>query len=395
VVGLVAVYLIWGSTYIAMDVAIAAMPPMLLMAARFALAGAALYVFAIRRGDRDRDRPTLRQWWHATLTGGVMLVGGTGLISLAMVWIGAGTTALLSATVPVWLALFARLAFRDRLSTQAWLGLGLGVVGVAVLVDPAGGGLAGMGLAVLGAMAWAGGSLRSRVAPAPNRPLVAASMEMLGASVVFLLVAVALREPAALDLAAIDIAAVASAIYLGTAGSIVAFTAYRWLLANAPTPLVGTHAYVNPIVAVILAWLLLGERLEGRALLAAGVILASVVLVVTARPHEPVPAQATSGGDVFAGVRRWRRVVRWPLAPRGRTLEAGPPRTRPHYLVAPHVGNDPPRGSHASWVEHPRSRRRLRWARRSGPLARRGRGERHRQARDRRARDRRPARRRG
>ena len=310
VIAMAMVYLLWGSTYIAMEVAIASAPPMLLMAFRFAIAGVALYVWAIRRGDRHVDRPTWRQWWHTMLTGGMMLVGGTGLIALAMVWIGAGTAALLSATVPVWLALFARMAFGDRLSPPAWAGLMLGLVGVGVLVDPTGGQLLGMVLAILGAMAWAAGSLRSRVSPAPSRPLVAASMEMIGASLLFLLVGIVMGEPARIDLAKIDLVAAAAILYLITAGSIVAFTAYRWLLANAPTALVGTHAYVNPIVAVLLAWALLGERLEGRALIAAAVILVSVVLVVTARPHEPVPAQPTSGGDVFAGAARWRRAGR-------------------------------------------------------------------------------------
>lgn len=348
------VYLLWGSTYIAMDVALRTIPPMLLMAVRFAIAGGLLYAWAIRRGDRHQDRPTLRHWWHTALTGGLMLVGGTGLIGLAMVSLGAGTAALLSATVPVWLALFARLAFRDRLPRMAWVGLGLGLVGVGVIVDPSGGHLGGMLLTILGAMAWAGGSLRSRVSPSPARPLVAAAMEMLGASVLFLVLAVVMGEPARMDLAALDLAAVASVIYLTTAGSLVAFTAYRWLLSNAATSLVSTHAYVNPVVAVVLAWALLGERLEGRAMVAAGIILISVMLVVRARPNEPVPAQATSGGDVFAGTPRWRRagrhLVRIPSQTRNLVRRPGdrrPPRSSRrdrHEPISPH----PPGGS-ARW----------------------------------------------
>jgi drug/metabolite transporter (DMT)-like permease len=372
------VYLVWGSTYLALDVAITTMPPMLMMSLRFAIAGGALYVWAVRRGGR-RERPTRRQWLHTLVTGGTMLVGGTGLISLAMVWIGAGTAALLSATVPVWLALFARIVHRDRLSRMSWIGLMVGLVGVAVLVDPSGGQLPGMVLAILGAMAWAGGSLRSRVAPAPSRPLVAASMEMLGASVVFLLVGILLGEPARLDLAAIDLPSILSFVYLTTAGSIVAFTAYRWLLMNAPTPLVGTHAYVNPIVAVLLAWAVLGERLEGRALVAGGVILLSVLLVVTARRHEPVPAQATSGGDVFAGSRRWRRV--------GRRLGRLPARAR--ILAWPWTSNhraillDRPKGRSVDDLASPPlvARRDLRRPRGGGPMDGGRRAVGHRQAR--------------
>ena len=304
------VYLVWGSTFIAIDVAMDTIPPMTLMAVRFALAGAALYVWASRRGDRVGDRPTPRQWAGSTVTGGAMLVGGTGLVALAMVWIGAGTAALLTATVPVWLALFARAIYGDRLSVRAWLGLGVGLLGVGVLVDPSGGQFGGMLLAVLGAMAWAAGSLRSRVASAPSRPMVAASMEMLGASMIFLLVGIALGEPARLNLGAVSPVAWASLAYLVTAGSIVAFAAYRWLLSNASTSLVGTHAYVNPVVAVLLAWALLGDRLTLRTLISGAVILVSIVLVITGRPGEPVPAQATSGADVFAGEGRWRRAGR-------------------------------------------------------------------------------------
>ncbi len=304
------VYVVWGSTYIAIDVAVASIPPMTLMAGRFALAGLLLYVWASRRGDRAGDRPTLRQWAGAAFTGGTMLVAGTGLVAVAMVSIGAGTAALLTATVPVWLALFARAVFGDQLSVRAWIGLAIGLVGVGILVDPAGGQLGGMLLATLGAMGWAAGSLRSRVASAPSRPLVAAAMEMLGASVVFLIVGIALGEPARIDLSGIGMNAWIAVIYLITAGSLVAFTAYRWLLSHASMAMVGTHAYVNPIVAVLLAWAILGERLTGRTLVAGAVILVSIVLVITGRPGEPVPAQATSGGDVFAGERRWARAGR-------------------------------------------------------------------------------------
>jgi len=304
------VYLVWGSTFIAIDVAIDTMPPMTMMGVRFALAGGALYLWASRQGDRVGDRPSLRQWGGSTVTGGAMLFGGTGLVAFAMVWIGSGTAALMIATVPVWLALFARAAFGDRLAIRAWIGLGIGLVGVGLLVDPNGGQLGGMLLAMLGAMAWAAGSLRSRVASAPSRPMVAAAMEMLGASVIFLLVGIALGEPARIDLAGITPIAWGSLAYLVTAGSIIAFAAYRWLLANVSTSLIGTHAYINPMVAVVLAWAILGDRISGRTMVAGAVILVSVVLVITGRPGEPVPAQATSGADVFAGQGRWRRAGR-------------------------------------------------------------------------------------
>jgi drug/metabolite transporter (DMT)-like permease len=308
VAALAVVYVIWGSTYLAIDLAIAAIPPMLLMAARFLLAGGLLYLWAIRRGDRANDRPSARQWLGAVQTGGLLLVGGTGLVALSMEGISSGTAALLAATVPVWMALLGWTVFGDRLSTRAVAGLALGLAGIGVLVDPAGGQVPAMLLAVGGAVAWAAGSMRSRVVAAPTRPLVAASMEMLGASALFLVLGLIRGEHRVLALATIDASALLALGYLVTAGSIVAFATYRWLLLHASTTLVGTHSYVNPVVAVLLGWLVLGDRLTTRMLAAGAVVLASVVLVVTGRPGVPVPAQPTSGADVFAGVGRLRRV---------------------------------------------------------------------------------------
>lgn len=302
------VYLVWGSTYLAIDLALEVVPPMLLMAGRFALAGGLLYAWASRRGDRFGDRPTLRQWWQATITGGVLLVGGTGLVAVSMQWIGSGTAALLSATVPVWMALIGRFVLGDRLSPRATVGLGIGLFGVALLVDPSGGQVGGMLLALAGAFAWAVGSLRSRHVAAPSRPMVAAAMEMIGASILFAIIGVAGGELRTFDPSAVNWVTVFAFTYLVSAGSIVAFGAYRWLVLNAPPTLVGTHAYVNPVVAVVLAWVVLGEHLTSQMLLAGGVVLCSLVLVVTGRPSVPIPAQATSGADVYAGVSRWRRV---------------------------------------------------------------------------------------
>jgi drug/metabolite transporter (DMT)-like permease len=315
------IYLVWGSTFLAIKVAVDTMPPFTMMAVRFALAGAILYAFASRRGDHRGDRPTLRQWAHAVVTGGMLLVGGIGLVSLAQTRIDSGMAALLSATVPLWLALFGRVFLSERLPARAWMGLFVGLAGMGLLVDPRGGGeLGAMLLVIVAAAAWAGGSLRSRVAPAPARPLVAASMEMLGASLVFVVVALVRGELTALDLAAIDGASLVALGYLITFGSIVAFTAYSWLLRNAPTSLVSTHAYVNPVVAVTLGWAFAGEVVTGTTVVAGAIVLGSVVLLLTARPGEPVPAQVTSGGDVFAGRSGWRTIRRRlpALAPRRR-----------------------------------------------------------------------------
>ncbi len=304
------VYVIWGSTYLAIAVVVAELPPMLTMAVRFLLAGGLLLAFAHRRGDRAGDRIRPRQLVNAVITGGLVMVGGMGAFAIAQTRISSGLAALIAATVPMFLALFARGAFGERLSLRAWLGLGVGLVGVAVLVDPSGGQLPAILLCLGGSAAWAAGSLRSRMVDAPRRPMVAASLEMLGASLIFALVGLVRGEAVGIDVSAVSGRAWFGFVYLTIAGSLVAYTAYSWLLRNASTTLVGTYAYVNPIIAVGLGWLVLGERVNSRTGLAGALVLVSVVLLITGRPGEPVPAQPTSGADVFAGSSRWHRIKR-------------------------------------------------------------------------------------
>jgi drug/metabolite transporter (DMT)-like permease len=304
---LLIVYLVWGSTYLAIGVAVTHVPPMLMMAARFTIAGGILYAVAIRRGDRAGDRVTFAHLRSAVLTGGLLLVAGTGLITFAQVSLSSGLTSLLGATVPLFLALFARAVFGERLSVRAWIGLGVGLVGIGVLVDPAGGQLGAILLALLGSAGWAAGSLRSRSALSPQRPLVGAALEMLGAAVLFAIVGLVIGEAGRLDVPAIPLVAWVAFVYLIVAGSLVAYTAYSWLMRNAPTPLVGTFAYVNPVVAVTLGWVVLGEQLSPRMGVAGLLVLTAVVLLITGRPDEQVPAQPTSGADVFAGPAGRRR----------------------------------------------------------------------------------------
>jgi drug/metabolite transporter (DMT)-like permease len=304
---LLTVYVVWGSTFLANGIAVTTIPPFLMMTARFSIAGGLLFVVAIRAASRW---PTWRQWRDATITGCMLLVGGTGLVTAAQVHLGSGTAALLCATVPLWLALMARLRFGEKLSGRAWLGLAIGLAGVAALVDPSGGRVVPTLVVLAGSASWAAGTLHSRGADAAEEPLVAASMEMLGAALGFLIVGLAIGEAGRFSVADLDTGSLVALGYLVTAGSIVAFTAYSWLLRNASTVLVGSYAYVNPVVAVLLGWAFAGELVTGRTLVGGAIVLASVVLLVTGRPDQPVPAQPTSGGDVFAGQRRWHRAYR-------------------------------------------------------------------------------------
>ncbi len=336
VLALATVYLVWGSTLFATQVALETIPPFSLQATRFLLAGTLLYLVASRIGDRHGDRPTLYHWWQALLTGNLLMVGGTGFLTLAQTRIPSGTAGLLLATVPIWLALLARVVFAERLSARAWTGLVVGLLGVGMLLDPSGGGhLGGMLLAVLGAFAWAAGSLRSRVNDAPSRPLLAAAMQMICGGAGFLLLALLRGEPTQIRWEALGWSSLVSFTYLLTAGSLVAFTAYSWLLRNVSTTLVGTYAYVNPAIAVLLGWLFAGERYTAATLVAGGVVLAAVILIITGRPGVPVPAQATSGGDVFAGERRWHKVRRQlDRLPSPQRLAAGARRVAPTPLAA-------------------------------------------------------------
>lgn len=306
------VYLVWGSSYLAIEVALGVLPPFLLLAARFAVAGTLLLAWTHRRG-RPSGAPalTVRCVGQAVLNGGLLLGLGTGLTVLAQTRLSSGMTALLAASVPLWLALLARGMLGERLSVRAWIGVLVGLLGVGLMVDPRGGGtLIGMLLVLVAALAWAYGSVRGRHTRVRQPPLVAAGLEMVAAAVLFLGVGLAVGEGTRLQLGSVDPAGWLALAYLTFAGSLVGFTAYRWLLLHARTTLVGSFAYVNPVVAVSLGWLVLGERFGARVLLAGGLVVVAVLLLITGRPGQPIPAQISSGGDVFVGTRRWQRVRR-------------------------------------------------------------------------------------
>jgi drug/metabolite transporter (DMT)-like permease len=291
---LTTVYVVWGSTYLGIMVAIETLPPFLMSAARFLVAGAILYAFAVRRGDRTGDRPTPRQWVAAGVVGAALLLLGNGGVAWSETRIDSGIAALLVATIPLWMALLDRLFFGGRMAPAAVLGLVVGLGGVALLVGPGGeGGIDLLGaVACLGAaLAWAWGSLYARGASLPARPLVGAGMQMLVGGVLLAVLGVATGELGQLDLAAVSLRSLVAVAYLVVIGSLVTYSAYVWLLKAAPTALVSTYAYVNPVVAVALGALFLSEPVTPRMLLAGLAIVASVALIVTARTApRPTPA---------------------------------------------------------------------------------------------------------
>jgi drug/metabolite transporter (DMT)-like permease len=289
-----AVYFFWGTTYLAIRVGVETMPPFLMASTRFLIAGAIMCVIAIRTGDRKGDRPRSEHWRSAAVIGTALLLGGNGLVSWAEEHVASGMAALIVATVPLWLVLLGRFALRDRVSGREWFGIAAGFGGLLLLVNPAEGGSVdpfGAALLVLASLSWAAGSLYARSAPLPSRPLVGTAMEMLCGGVALGVVGILAGELGRVDVSAISLESLLGLGWLIVFGSIVGFSAYVWLLRVTRTSLVGTYAYVNPVVAVLLGWAILGEPVTLRTLVAGAVIVVAVALIVSARaPKDEVPA---------------------------------------------------------------------------------------------------------
>ncbi len=305
---LISVYIVWGSTYLAIREAVRTMPPFLMASARFLVAGGLLYAFAIGRGDRTGDKPGGRQWLAVTVVGGMLLLGGNGGVVWAEQHIPSGIAALLIATVPLWMVLVGAGLFGSRVTRREVLGVLVGFGGVALLAVFSGPGkghfnVAGLIVLVLASLSWATGSVYSRHAALPKRPMVSTAMQMIAGGVLLGILGVASGEVPKVHLSHISLASWLGLAWLIVFGSWVGFTAYVWLLRNARISLVSTYAYVNPVVAVFLGWLFLSERVTGTTLAAGMIILAAVALIVTASrpppapPPEPVPAEPNGAGE--------------------------------------------------------------------------------------------------
>ena len=288
---LTAVYVLWGSTYLAIAVAIETIPPLLMAGVRYLIAGSLLYGWSRWRGAA---RPVRIHWRSALLIGGLLLLGGNGGLVWAEQRVASGTAALLVSMMPLWLVLLDWLRpGGTRPGWKVFAGIGLGLAGLILLVRPTGSGHLdplGVGVLIVGAMSWAWGSLRSREVPLPESPLLATAMEMLSGGALLVLGGLVLGEGAQLHLADVTLRSSLALVYLITAGALVGFTAFVWLLRVASPVVVGTYAYVNPIVAVFLGWLILGEPLTGRTLAAAAVIISGVVLITLSR-RAPAPVK--------------------------------------------------------------------------------------------------------
>jgi len=278
-------YFIWGSTYLAIRYAIETLPPFLMAGTRFFCAGALLYL--VMRW-RKVPNPAARQWLQLGVVGTFLCLGGNGLVVWSEQYISSGLAALLVSTMPLWLILLDWLwAAGPAPAGKALAGIGLGFVGLVVLIDPAqliGSEvhLPGALTCVVASMLWAIGSIYSKKFRQPPSIFMSAACQMLGGGLALLVTAFLLGEPAAFDPGQVSFASLASFLYLLVFGSIVANSAYVWLLQNASATRVSTYAFVNPAVAVLLGWALAGEQLTVQILVGAGIILAGVVLVLAA-----------------------------------------------------------------------------------------------------------------
>jgi drug/metabolite transporter (DMT)-like permease len=283
-----AVYVIWGSTYLAIQFAIQTLPPFLMAAVRFLVAGAIVYAWA--RWREGASTGTRSEWGQSAVVGGFLLLGGNGAVVWAEQRVPSGVAALLVATVALWMV---GLEWARPNGTRPTLpvigGVLLGLVGVGVLVGPqqlvGGGAVDAVGAAALiaGSLSWAVGSLASRSPRMPRSVMLGTGMQMLAGGVMLLVAGLLRGEGVDIRWHEMTAESLAALAYLVVFGSLVGFTAYIWLLGHVSAASVSTYAYVNPVVAVLLGWALAGEPITARTLVAGGVIVAAVALITVGR----------------------------------------------------------------------------------------------------------------
>ena len=310
VVALLVVYLVWGSTYLGIAVVIETMPPLLTAGVRYAVAGVIMLtgfvaLARLRPGSWQLERPTAAQWRSAVVIGLLLLLGGNGGVVLGELYIPSGMAAVLVAMEPMWLAAIEAVLTRRRPSALVIGGIIAGIVGVAVLLIPVEGldrfDPLGVALVICAGLTWAAGSIYVRHAALPRSGVLGTGMEMLAGGVALLLVGSLLGEAGEVHVAAFSTSSLLALGYLIVFGSLAGFTAYVWLLGNVPIATAGTYAYVNPIVAVGLGALLRAEPITPRTLVAAVIIIAAVVAMVSGRPRSaeetgPAPEAASVEG---------------------------------------------------------------------------------------------------
>ena len=302
IIAFAAVYVIWGSTYLFIKYAIEAIPPFMMGATRFLLAGALLYAFALWRGARPANRHDVRS---AAATGILMLGVGNAAVMWSELTVPSGIVALIVSTVPIWVVLIDWLRPRGvRPRMPVFFGLALGVVGMVILIGPKA--IVGRGhvneigalVLLVGSVSWALGTILSKGSKRSGSPLVYSALQMLAAAAAMLVASLVSGEPARFSFAALTWRAALSWVYLVLAGSIIGYTAYIYLLGKVSATKAATYAYVNPVIAVLLGWAFANEAMGMRTLVAAAVILSGVALITVTQAgaravtgEHPVPTE--------------------------------------------------------------------------------------------------------
>jgi drug/metabolite transporter (DMT)-like permease len=322
---LLVTWLVWGSSFVAIAWALETMPPLLLMATRFVAAGSiALLIGLLLVRRAGQSLPCRRSWRDASIVGAGLIVVGMGATSWAATRLPSGITALLVATAPLWIVVLQLVATRGASrSVPALAGVGLGTLGVALLVAPGGDGSIDLGAAVVLVLAngvWAAASLYARQAVRPRSVLVGVGMQMVTGGILLGILGVAMGELATFSIVSVGALAGASWTYLVVAASLGGFVAYGWLLEHTSATTASTHAFVNPLVAVALGALLLGEIVDARMLVSAGAIVAAVILLMADRTRVPA---ATSISSAQPDPRRQRREQRLAVARAARPVAIG------------------------------------------------------------------------
>jgi drug/metabolite transporter (DMT)-like permease len=291
------VYVIWGSTYLGIRYAIETIPPFFMAGTRFLVAGVILYAWSRARGG---PKPTLRQWRNAAIAGTLLLLVGNGLLTYSESRVPSGIAAVIVAIVPLWMVVLDWLTGGSaRPGVRAWIGIALGLIGVAALMHPTAGASAvdpiGVVVLLVGGLGWSYGTLFGRRADLPKSPLLTTGMEMLTGGAFLIIAGLATGESAHFAPSAVSRTSLLGLLYLITLGSLVGYSAYTYLVTATTPAKLGTYAYVNPVIAVILGATVAGEPIGPMTVVAIAMIIGAVVLL-TLKPRptpSPTPSLAT------------------------------------------------------------------------------------------------------
>jgi drug/metabolite transporter (DMT)-like permease len=284
-----AIYIIWGSTYLGIRYAIQTIPPLLMSGVRYFIAGLAVYLISMAGGA---PRPAGRHWKNTAIIGALLLLMGNGGVAMAEKLIPTGIAALIVCSVPIWFALFGWLFFKKGKPVPRTIaGIALGFIGIMVLVGPGNlmpGGtpinLNGVIIITIGTIGWSMGSLFASRAELPSNHLTTTGMQMLCGGLLLMLAGLVKGEYSQFQWAEVSRESIIAIVYLIIFGSMVAFSAYSWLVRVSSPSLVSTYAYVNPVIAVFLGWLFLNEAIDRYTIIGSVIIVGALILITTAKP---------------------------------------------------------------------------------------------------------------